>query len=689
MNHTSPPLPNLHSLSISPPPGSYPTNNNQYRYNGVFGPPSQGSTVSPDWATSPKRTSRSGIPQGWYEPNAPPSRESPNLNAFEAFRRDAPSPPALSPPSSITSVPTTASSHPYQSYQQPNYPPVDNFMPMAVTPSPPPVMSYQLNTASSAPNLAGYNAAGGLPQFGSQSLASLNNNNRSQANGWRNGYGMPSIPASDEDVIPTAIVIKNIPFAVTRETLLGVMESLGAPLPYAFNYHHDNGVFRGLAFANFRAPDEAASVVAALNGYDVQGRKLRVEYKKVLQPGEKDKIEREKALKRMRSIQFDKSEMMPPPITLPNSRPISGVSMNGGGGYDNNSPPQSATSATSDSLPVTLDMNDSAVLDIYSRILVFKEDRMRDELAFSKNLTPTERRIVHLVAQKLGLSSSTRGEGESKSVVVLRDAPSRPTLTSSSSATVSSSYLSPYSTTPNDLSPNLRIKKSMPDLRGFNGPVVARDPTRSLNPQRSSGNLRADAGGRDYVSMGAAGGRRAFGNGNGNVANGFNSGSGSFNNLFGSSIGDIPPVPPLPSGLGLHSKGHSISSFSTIGAGTSDPMGEMLSSQPLRNPRGPAGESRGFGGTLRSSGNRTGTGGIMGRRVSEEDEEVENSSVGGRSGSGSGSIGSNSAVGSERHAALNQANGNINGNSNSNLNGPQTQSQGFMEGMRTRESLEP
>ncbi|WRT63791.1 uncharacterized protein IL334_000716 [Kwoniella shivajii] len=654
MNHTSPPLPNLHSLSISPPPGAYPPpNSNNYRYNGVFGPPSQGSTVSPDWATSPKRSSRSGIPQNWYDPNAPPSRESPNLNAFEAFRRDAPSPPALSPPSSITSVPTTASSHPYHSYQQQPYQPVDNYVPMAVTPSPPPVMSYSLNTANSAPNLAGYNG-GGMPQYGSQSLASLTNH-RSQANGWRNGYGMPSIPASDDDVIPTAIVIKNIPFAVTRETLLGVMESLGAPLPYAFNYHHDNGVFRGLAFANFRAPDEAASVVAALNGYDVQGRKLRVEYKKVLQPGEKDKIEREKALKRMRSIQFDKSDLVPPPITLPVSRSNGNGNMNG---YDNNSPPQSATSATSDSLPATLDMNDPAALDIYSRVLVFKEDRMRDELAFSKNLTPTERRIVHLVAQKLGLTSSTRGDGDSKSVVVLREAPSRPALTTSSSATMSSSYLSPYSTTPTETSPNLRIKKSMPDLRGFNGPVVARDPARSLNPQRSSGNLRADAYSRDYVSMGAAQGRRAVGHNNG-------FGSGSFNSLFGAPIGDIPPVPPLPSGLGLHSKGHSISSFNGNGNsnGASDPMGEMLSSQPLRNPRGPAGESRGFGGTLRPSASR---GMMIGRRVSEEDEDVENASIGGIS--GSGSVGSSSAVGSERQI-LNQ-------------------NQNFMEGMRTRESLE-
>ncbi|KAK8845603.1 hypothetical protein IAR55_006319 [Kwoniella newhampshirensis] len=632
MNHheqvSSPPLPNLHSLSISPPPGPYPpaaitsnnNNNNTFRYNGVFGPPSQLNGGSPDWGASPtKRNSRSGIPHNWYDPNVP-SRESPQ---FDSFRRDAPSPPALSPPSSINSVPTTSSSNLYPYQPQPTFPD-HSFAPMAVTPSPPPPTGYgSMNTAASAPNLAQGFIAGGLPQFGSQSLASLTNQGRTQQNGWRNGYGMPNMPMLDDDVIPTAIVIKNIPFAVSREVLLGVMESLGAPLPYAFNYHHDNGVFRGLAFANFRAPDEAASVVAALNGYDVQGRKLRVEYKKVLQPGEKDKIEREKALKRMRSIQFDKSDLMPPPITLPNSR-LSPTE---------HSPPQSATSTNSDSLPSTLDMNDAMVLDIYSRVLVFKEDRMRDELAFSRNLSPTERRIVHLVAQKLGLTSETRGDGELKVVVVTRESPSRPTLTSSTSATT---YLSPYSSTPSDLSPNLRIKKSMPDLRGFNGPVVARDPSRSLTPQRSSGNLRADAGGRDYVSMGAAQGRRANGH-----SNGF--GSGSFNHLFGSPIGDIPPVPPLPTGLSLHNKASSISNNGPLPDNS-----DSLSTQPMRNPRGPAGESRGFGGTLRPSASRGMMG--IGRRVSEEDEDLESASVGGSLNGGltSGSVGSTSGVESMR-----------------------------------------
>ena len=421
---------------------------------------------------------------------------------------------------------------------------------------------------------------------------------------WR-GAPAPSIPTPDDDVIPTAIVIKNIPFAVSRETLLAIIESLGAPLPYAFNYHHDNGVFRGLAFANFRVPEEAASVVAALNGYDVQGRKLRVEYKKVLQPGEKDRIEREKAIKRMKSMQIDAA--VKTPVEMPGQSPMvlqsarSATSTNGPNGHhpsfsfdnaDERVPPHSAGSGTSESLPNMLDLNDPNCLRIYNMVYMFKEDRMRDELVLSRNLSATERRIVHLVAQKLDLTSVTQGDGDNKHVVVTKDTPPR-----SAHTPQSTSYLSPY---PSDLpAPSLRSKKSMPDLRGFNGPVVARDPARSLTPQRSSGNLRAEAAdgvvaGRDYASMGAAHGRRL---------NGHGIGSGTFNSFFGAPVG-APPMPPLPLSLSEGSGGEG--------------------SQPLRNPRGPVGESRGFGGMMRpvSSSLRGVPGALaLGRRLSEEDEQ--------------------------------------------------------------------
>ena len=102
----------------------------------------------------------------------------------------------------------------------------------------------------------------------------------------------------DEELIPTAIVIKNIPFAVKKEQLVDLMTQMSLPLPYAFNYHFDNGVFRGLAFANFTSADETHLVIEALNHYDLQGRKLRVEYKKMLPLQERERIEREKRERR-------------------------------------------------------------------------------------------------------------------------------------------------------------------------------------------------------------------------------------------------------------------------------------------------------------------------------------------------------------------------------------------------------
>lgn len=104
--------------------------------------------------------------------------------------------------------------------------------------------------------------------------------------------------ADDEELIPTAIVIKNIPFAVKKEQLVAIMTDMSLPLPYAFNYHFDNGVFRGLAFANFTTADETATVIDHMNHMELQGRKLRVEYKKMLPAMEREKIERDKRERR-------------------------------------------------------------------------------------------------------------------------------------------------------------------------------------------------------------------------------------------------------------------------------------------------------------------------------------------------------------------------------------------------------
>ena len=282
------------------------------------------------------------------------------------------------------------------------------------------------------------------------------------------------INGDPDDVIPTAIVVKNIPFTFPSTSLLQIIEELTLSPPYAFNYHYDSGVFRGLAFANFHTPQETDACVAALNGFEIQGRKLRVEYKKVLQAGEKERIERDKAIKRMRSMQLERERLFQHQAQLQQQflgnqqlqqqrqtqqqqtddwedygraiHPSNSLfSNNSNSIHSNTSPallanvsnsappgsssssdqqPSSVTSKSSRSAtsapPYELDMNDPSTLEIYSRVLLFKDDGMRDELAFSRSLTSLQRRVVHLVAQKLGLDHRSSGMGEDRHVIVAK-----------------------------------------------------------------------------------------------------------------------------------------------------------------------------------------------------------------------------------------------------------------------------
>ncbi len=173
---------------------------------------------------------------------------------------------------------------------------------------------------------------------------------------------------------------------------------------------------------------------------------MRVEYKKVLQAGEKERIEREKAIRRMRSMQIEKEHAalqhqqyddFGPVINTPftPSRSFSASSPFPGQQHQY-SPPQlpplptpqpyigtptlPTTPGTSKASTNELDLNDPSTLEIYSRILLFKDDRMRDELAFSRTLSPKQRRVVHLVAQKLGVYHYSVGEGDERYAVVTR-----------------------------------------------------------------------------------------------------------------------------------------------------------------------------------------------------------------------------------------------------------------------------
>ncbi|KAF1362166.1 hypothetical protein EJ07DRAFT_164020 [Lizonia empirigonia] len=231
----------------------------------------------------------------------------------------------------------------------------------------------------------------------------------------------------DEELIPTAIVIKNIPFAVKKEQLVQLMTDLRLPLPYAFNYHFDNGVFRGLAFANFTTAEETAAVIESMNHFELNGRKLRVEYKKMLPLAERERIEREKRERRgqleeqhrplggqLHSQPSFSSLASHSHIPAASPSPVSAMRQQKMGMQHNGASERVA------SVPVDVDLNDPQILQFYSQLLLFKESPDRDSMTFPPSLAPPQRRIIHTLAHQLDLAHVSKGSGDTRQVHIFK-----------------------------------------------------------------------------------------------------------------------------------------------------------------------------------------------------------------------------------------------------------------------------
>ncbi|EGV61691.1 hypothetical protein CANTEDRAFT_124688 [Yamadazyma tenuis ATCC 10573] len=258
----------------------------------------------------------------------------------------------------------------------------------------------------------------------------------------------------DDDLIPTAIVIKNIPFAIKKEQLLDVMTKLSLPLPYAFNYHFDNGVFRGLAFANFTSTDETSLVVNQLNGREIGGRKLRVEYKKMLPAQERERIEREKREKRGQLEEQHRSNSNASLASLMSTTSTTAATKNLSVNGSNASQPErlfmSLPSQTLTApIPNDVNFNDIETLELYTQLVVFKDDNTKTimELAYPPNLGIAQRKLLSSLCSWLnllelydnGLIIIRRKPGQSFQVLdigpVTAEAPVAPTAAASSNPT--------------------------------------------------------------------------------------------------------------------------------------------------------------------------------------------------------------------------------------------------------------
>jgi hypothetical protein len=236
----------------------------------------------------------------------------------------------------------------------------------------------------------------------------------------------------DDDLIPTAIVIKNIPFAVKKEQLVTLMTDMGLPIPYAFNYHFDNGVFRGLAFANFTSADETQLVINALNHYELAGRKLRVEYKKMLPLAERERIEREKRIKRGQLE--EQHRPLGPGGQLQNQASLSSLASQG---MARNTPSPVASQhnnamvanldleyqrSAAITTQIGVDFNDPMNLCLYTELNIFKRDTSKDMLILPPSLSPIQRRVAHTIAHALHLAHVSKGMGDDRAVHIYRSA---------------------------------------------------------------------------------------------------------------------------------------------------------------------------------------------------------------------------------------------------------------------------
>ncbi|CAF9940063.1 MAG: hypothetical protein ALECFALPRED_008418 [Alectoria fallacina] len=94
-------------------------------------------------------------------------------------------------------------------------------------------------------------------------------------------YSSKHATGLEEEIIPTAAMIKNIPPNWKTGHLLHLVRQMNLPLPSDLHFLYDGfDGFRGMAFATFASSHETRRVIRVLNLYRVDGATLNVQYKR-------------------------------------------------------------------------------------------------------------------------------------------------------------------------------------------------------------------------------------------------------------------------------------------------------------------------------------------------------------------------------------------------------------------------
>ncbi|KYQ90935.1 hypothetical protein DLAC_07811 [Tieghemostelium lacteum] len=184
-----------------------------------------------------------------------------------------------------------------------------------------------------------------------------------------------TLPSMIENKPDSTLVLKNLPFNLKQVQLQEILEHINPSAPQSVNFHFDNiGVFRGMAFVKYRLVEDAVKVFDALNGADVHGRRVRLEYKR----------------------KVSKSSEIPQEV-----------------------------------------LEDEQLVRVLEQLKEFRDDPTQNEVTFS-SFTGVQRMYIHNMAEKFKLNHTSIGEEPNRSIIVTKKDPNMPSTSSNTATTTTS-----------------------------------------------------------------------------------------------------------------------------------------------------------------------------------------------------------------------------------------------------------
>mmetsp|Transcript_35318 Transcript_35318/g.57136 ORF Transcript_35318/g.57136 Transcript_35318/m.57136 type:complete len:501 (-) Transcript_35318:44-1546(-) len=301
-----------------------------------------------------------------------------------------------------------------------------------------------------------------------------------------------------ESILPNpTLVVKNLAFSMKHDKFLEILAAMELK-PQSLNFHYDSaGTFRGMCFAKFKTLEEAAKAHEVLDGTDIEGRKLRIEYKKKGSAG----LGGGGVTSGGVITPFGSPPQLPPAVVIPSPAPSLGKPP---------LPHQTQPHQQQQQFPLSSspganigsaileeeekhengggDSLDEETRKIYEQLRRWNDNEKLQDLAFPPTLSSEERSRIEVVAQRLHLVHDVESHADSRVIAFTKRKGSADGVANNNATT---SFISPTHT---------RFSPSTPV------PIKGRSRRNSTSQQRED--INGIGGGSEPIGIPNSGGNR-------------------------------------------------------------------------------------------------------------------------------------------------------------------------------------